>query len=330
MLPKYTIPLIAAAGFGFAVYSIAVGSKPAPVSQHVAEPAKAPFDSYIAASGIIEAKTNNINIGTPVPGIVKKIFVQWGDRVKAGGALFTLDDRELSAQLDVRMSELARAKAAVSEAEAALTDVKTQLDLAEGITDKRAISVDDLERRRNAVLMAKTKVDSARAQVEAAGAAVRAAQTNLDRITVRSPVDAEVLQINLRPGEYAQTGSPAAPLMLLGNLDSLHVRVDIDENDAWRFHGKAGAVASLRGNRDYRANLSFVRVEPFVLPKKSLTGDSTERVDTRVLQVIYSFKRNELPAYVGQQMDVFIEAPPVSGATGTQKPATDPAQGKQP
>jgi hypothetical protein len=56
--------------------------------------------------------------------------------------------------------------------------------------------------------------------------------------------------------------------------------------------------------------LKFVRVEPYVIPKKSLTGDSTERVDTRVLQVLYSFNRGALPVYVGQQMDVFIEAPP--------------------
>ena len=48
-----------------------------------------------------------------------------------------------------------------------------------------------------------------------------------------------------------------------------------------------------------------------MLPKKSLTGDSAERVDTRVLQVLYSFDPKSLPVYVGQQMDVFIEAPPI-------------------
>ncbi|MBI5889008.1 MAG: efflux RND transporter periplasmic adaptor subunit [Deltaproteobacteria bacterium] len=329
MLPKYTIPVIAAAGFAFAVYSVAVGAKPAPVSQHLAEPAKAPFSSYIAAAGIIEAKTNNINIGTPVAGIVKRIFVKWGDKVRAGGALFALDDRELAAELGVRMSELARAKAVVSEAGAILADVKSQLDIVEGITDRRAISVDDLERRRNAVLIARAKLDSAGAQAEAAAAMVRAAQTNIDRLTVRSPVDAEVLQVNIRPGEYAQTGFLATPLMMIGNVDNLHVRVDIDENDAWRFLGDARAAASLRGNRDYKASLSFVRVEPFVLPKRSLTGDSTERVDTRVLQVIYSFRRGDLPAYVGQQMDVFIEAPSAAGAAQTQRPLKDAEKGKE-
>jgi hypothetical protein len=56
-----------------------------------------------------------------------------------------------------------------------------------------------------------------------------------------------------------------------------------------------------------------------VVPKKSLTGESTERVDTRVLQVLYKFEQSKLPVYVGQQMDVFIEAPPVTG--GSTKPA---------
>jgi hypothetical protein len=50
-----------------------------------------------------------------------------------------------------------------------------------------------------------------------------------------------------------------------------------------------------------------------VIPKASLTGQSTERTDTRVLQVIYSFNRAALPVYVGQQMDAYIEAPPVAG-----------------
>ncbi len=45
------------------------------------------------------------------------------------------------------------------------------------------------------------------------------------------------------------------------------------------------------------------------LPKKSLTGDTTERVDTRVLQAIYRFKDTNVPFYVGQQMDIFVEAP---------------------
>jgi hypothetical protein len=74
-------------------------------------------------------------------------------------------------------------------------------------------------------------------------------------------------------------------------------------------------VASLRGAPDKKYPLTFVRVEPYVIPKKSLTGDNTERVDTRVLQVLYSLKRADRPIYVGQQLDVFIDVgAPVPGS----------------
>ena len=96
--------------------------------------------------------------------------------------------------------------------------------------------------------------------------------------------------------------------------DPLHVRVDVDENDAWRVRTGAPAVGFLRGNKEISTPLNFVRFEPYVVPKKSLTGDTTERVDTRVLQVIFSFTRGDLPIYVGQQMDVFIDGG-VSGPT---------------
>jgi hypothetical protein len=50
-----------------------------------------------------------------------------------------------------------------------------------------------------------------------------------------------------------------------------------------------------------------VRVEPFVIPKKSLTGDNTERVDTRVLQVIYALEDSTAKVFVGQQVDVYVK-----------------------
>ncbi len=105
-------------------------------------------------------------------------------------------------------------------------------------------------------------------------------------------------------------GIVQTPLILLGSAaDDLNVRVDVDENDAWRISPSAPASASLRGNPLMKVPLKFVRFEPFVVPKRSLTGDSTERVDTRVLQILYRFKRSDLNAsiYVGQQMDVSIE-----------------------
>ena len=83
--------------------------------------------------------------------------------------------------------------------------------------------------------------------------------------------------------------------------------MDIDENDIPRFRPNLPGVAKPRGNASQEFGLRFVRVEPYVIPKRSLTGGNTERVDTRVLQVIYAIETTGRPLYVGQQMDVFLD-----------------------
>lgn len=298
MIRKYLIPILAVVGIGFGVATVIKGNKVNPPAPPVAEPAKSPYGTFVAGSGIVEASTENIAIGTEIAGLVSKIYVQIGSHVKAGDPLFTIDDRATLAQL-------AQQQAAVRVAEATVEQMTNQLGLAEALTDSRALSQQELLNRRDAVNVAEAKLAQSRADLQAV-------QTDLARLTVRAPVDGEVLQLKVHLGEFAQTGVLAQPLILLGNVDSLNVRVDVDENDAWRLKAGASAEASLRGNRDIKTPLTFVRFEPYVIAKTSLTGDTTERVDTRVLQVIYTFARGNLPIYVGQQMDVFIEVPDAS------------------
>lgn len=297
-------------------------------------------------------------MGTPLAGLVTEVLVQVGQTVQAGQPLFKLDDRDVQADLAVRRTTLLMAQeqltrlqqwpraedfppaeARVKETEAALADAKTQLAMAESVADRRAISQEEISRRRFAMQGAEARLAAARAQlgvlkagtwkqdlhvaraeVTVTQAQVRAAETTLARLTIRAPIEAEVLQVNLRPGEFAPTGALSTPLMLLGNLARLHVRVDVDENDAWRFQPQAAAVAFVRGNRDLQTPLRFERVEPYIVPKRSLTGDSTERVDTRVLQILYSFERGTMPVYVGQQMDVFIETTTAHTVAGVPSP----------
>lgn len=313
-LKNKILPAIAAVGLMIAVVVAARTGKETPSAQPVAQPAQAPFESYIGAAGIVEASTDNISIGTSIAGIVKTVFVKVSDVVKAGAPLFQIDDRELLAELSVRQSNRIKAIAAAQEAKASLQDYQDQYALVRDLNDPRAVSVDDVQKRRNAVALAEAKLQSAIAGVMEAEAELKSTQTSIERLTVRAPISSKVLQINVRPGEYAATGSLSTPLLRLGASNRLHIRVDIDENDAWRFKPGTSAIASMRGNRDLKSDLTFVRVEPYVTPKTSLTGSSTERVDTRVLQVIYSFDPAKLAAYVGQQMDVFIEAPSISAA----------------
>lgn len=344
---KYILPVLAVSGALLAADTVRQGSKPPIPAQPVAQPAASPFPAYVAGAGIVEALNENVAVGTPVAGVVAEVMAKPGDKVKKGDPLFRLDDRDLQAELVVRQAnlkaaagrlerlkssprpeDLPPAEAKLKEAQASLEDVRAQLRLYEAIGDSRAISQDELIRRRNAVAVGearvaqaqaqldllkagawKSDIDVAQAEVNAAAAQVKAAEIMLDRLIIRSPMDGQVLQAKIRAGEYASPSGTRDPLMLIGSIDEVAVRVDVDENDAWRIRPGAKARAAVRGNGQFQTDLTYVRTEPYVVPKRSLTGESTERVDTRVLQVIYRFDRTKLPVYVGQQMDVFIDAP---------------------
>jgi len=345
MIRKYLLPVLAVAGLAFALWMAKQSAKTVPPAKAVADPARSPFVDKISGSGIVEASTRNISIGSHVPGIVANVLVKVGQRVKFGDPLFSLDDRKQKADLAVkeaalqearsrlaklrqapRAEELPPALARVKEAEAILEEARRQLQIGESLNSVQAIAIDDVNRRRYAAEAAEARLTQARADVKlleagswepdievalanvaSAESEVQAARVEIDRLIVRAPVEGNILQVNIRQGEFAPSGATAEPLILLGNLDKLHVRVDIDENDAWRYQPESPAVAYIRGNSQFKTDLKFEYVEAYVVPKRSLTGDSTERVDTRVMQVVYSFERGKLPVYPGQIMDVYFD-----------------------
>ena len=265
-----------------------------PVPPPPVAPAAKPYAQCLGAAGLVEASRENTLVGAPAPGLVAAVHVQVWDRVVAGQPLFALDDRELRAAL-------APQEAQIRVAEANLQRLRDQLARLEAIADPRAVSAEDIKLRRSDVAVADAQLAAARAT---------AAQTEalLARLVVRAPIAGTVLQVNLRAGEYA-TPAAATPPLVLGDIDNVQVRADVDEQLAPRVKSGARATGYVKGDSAHPIALTFVRIEPYVIPKRSLTGSSAERVDTRVLQVIYRFA-NDQPdrrVYVGQQMDIYIE-----------------------
>jgi multidrug resistance efflux pump len=306
-----------------------------------------PFDQGVAGTGIVEARTENISIGAQVGGVVSRVFVKVNQHVEKGAPLFSLDDRQLQRTLGVRQTQLQAAKAELKRLQSmprpeelipsaakiaeAKANLAAQVDLRQRaieLTPQHAMTTEELTVRDMAWRARKEQLarieaedallragawepdkEVARAAVAKAQAEVDQAATEIERLTVSAPADGDVLQVNIRPGEFVAAPQSVAP-MVFGDLRTLHVRVDIDEHDISRFTLRSPARASVRGDPQKSYPLTFVRVEPYVIPKKSLTGDSSERVDTRVLQVIYALAPGERSVYVGQQLDVFIDSSP--------------------
>jgi multidrug efflux pump subunit AcrA (membrane-fusion protein) len=307
----FLLPLAAALALSFALFSIArTQPRRAPADPPVTPPI-APFETTIAAVGLVEASSENVAIGTHLTGIVERVHVVVGARVRRGDLLFALDARHLEAEVAARRAALAEAREHVESTRIAAADAAAHLAFAEGVEVPGAISRQELSARRFAAEAAAAAVEESEARVQVGQSALDRALVERQRSEVRASIDG-VVKVDVRPGEAVLAGALGRPLILLGETAPLHVRVDVDEHDAWRVDPAAGASASLRGQAAIASRLGFVRFEPYVTPKRSLTGDGTERVDTRVLQVIYRLDEPDPRWFVGQQVDVFIDG------TGTE------------
>src|SRR5260370_31104843 len=115
---KFLLPLIGVIMMVFAIYHVVRAQQILPEAQPPVEPARAPYGQSVAGAGIVEAETENIAIGSALPGVVLEVFVpvdKVGQRVKAGDPLFRVDDRQLRAQLRFQKANLLAAEAQLAK-----------------------------------------------------------------------------------------------------------------------------------------------------------------------------------------------------------------------
>jgi HlyD family secretion protein len=345
---RYVLPVASVGFLLMAFAHVRSNSQPRPQLTPPSLPAVAPFDAAVSAVGMVEAETQNIALGAALDGIVLEVFVpadKVGTHVVAGTPLFRIDDRHLKAQLASADAKLASAESELKKlelqprpeeippsesrvrvAQADAERVRDEYQRAQTLVESRAISRQEFvgkeliyqralhdvrraEAEHRLLLAGAWEPDKqiARAAVSEARAERDRIATEIERATVRAPLEGDVLQVNVRAGEAVSSQSNT-PLMVLGGMSKLRVRIDIDEQDIPTFRREARAIGEVRGRSTDRIALRFLRVDPYVVAKRSLTGDNTERVDVRVLQALYEVESPSERLFVGQQLDVFVEA----------------------
>ncbi len=314
--------------FAFAIIGVLVGlvsayvfgiqRKPQPPAF---TPASNPYDKGIYANGIVETlqkSGENINIYPEVSGSVSKILVSEGQPVHVGVPLFQVEDsvqraiaEQQKAQAESALAQIAQAKASLKNLQDQLDKQRTSRDL-----DPRSVSRDSLDTAQNGVEIARANLEVAQKQYQALSKAYLAANALLAKYEVRAASEGTVLSINTSVGSYVSpqgaydsyTGG-FDPAVVMGNLQSdLSVRCYIDEILIHRIPipSQMHARMFIKGT-EVSIPLEFVRIQPYVSPKIELSNQRTERVDVRVLPVIFKFARQKNVAiFPGQLVDVYI------------------------
>lgn len=342
---KWIPILVAAAGLAVAIYTVSTASHEAPKVPLAAEPSVNPYAHGIAATGQAEGASRNIRVAAPEGAVATKVFVKVGQQVKAGDPLFELDPRPLLADLararaaravaeadlnrilaQPRAETLPALEAEVVSAESSVQDWQDQYNRYKEAQQQMGAGDMELTRSRFGLDLAKSRlarakadlalakagawgpdVDYARAQLASADAAIQSVQTMLDRRTVRAPVDGTILKRDIEPGQFAPADAKSS-VITMADLSKLHIRARVDEEDLPELVEGAKATARIRGSRMIMIPLRMLWIEPLAAAKTELSGSTSERVDTRVVEVIFEvgdLGGNRL--YPGQLVDVFIE-----------------------
>jgi HlyD family secretion protein len=299
-------------------YIFSIEKKPQPPAF---KPASNPYAKGIYANGIVESYQRNganINIYPEVPGTIRQILVTEAEIIKKGTPLILIDDSVQRATVEQQRSQVDLASANLKSSQDQLDKLRKSHEL-----EPRSVSINDLDNAENAVNVSKANIEVARKQHELG-------QTLLSKYTVKAPVDGSILSINAAVGSYVSAQGSYdtytqgfTPILVMGSSQTSYigVRCYIDEILISRLPqaSQMHAQMLIRGT-NISIPLEYVRVQPYVSPKIELSSQRTERVDVRVLPVIFRFERpKDIDVYPGQLVDVYIgEIEKETKSTGTQ------------
>jgi HlyD family secretion protein len=301
-------------------YIYGIKTKPLPPAF---TPASNPYEKGIYANGIIESyqpSGENINIYPEVPGVVTRILVAEGQHVNAGTPILMLDDSVQRANVEQLKAQAESVEELIGLTKANLKSLQDTLDkqMKSYELDPRSVSKDALDSAQNAVEVQKENLAVAQKQYDASFKAYQAANALLSKYVIHAPSDSAALAINTAVGSYissqgtydSYTGSFEPPIVMgMGDTQNyIGVRCYVDEILVHRLpqSSQMHARMSIRGT-NINIPLEFVREQPYVSPKIELSNQRTERVDVRVLPVIFRFaKPKDITLYPGQLVDVYI------------------------
>ncbi|HMP06234.1 MAG TPA: biotin/lipoyl-binding protein, partial [Lacipirellulaceae bacterium] len=243
MMRALLLPIFAASSLSYTVWHVTRSSQPVPPLEPPVQPARAPYNDVVAGVGLVEPRSENVEVAAVVPGTVVDVAVRVGDAVEPDAVLFRLDDRRQRAELAVAQSRLVEAEAALQRwrqmprvedlppSEARVQRYRADLELrsdqlqrARRLAAQGVITEQELVEREQAysatqaeltqaeaeharLLAGAWEADLAVAEAQAAMARelVEQAEVELDRLVVRAPIRGTVLKVDVRRGEYVGT-----------------------------------------------------------------------------------------------------------------------------
>jgi HlyD family secretion protein len=254
----------------------------------------------VVATGKVEPITK-VEIKSKASGIVKKLYVDAGDRVKKGQLLAELDREEISAQVEQARASLAASDASLTGSQAdyerAKVDaegpdvptLKRAYERSQGMAKEGVVSASALDDAQRNYVMAVNKQNVAKAQLQVLNAKIGQARAQLARdkanlqqleeqlsyTTVVSPIDGIILSRDVEVGDAVSSilvlGSSATLIMTEGDTSEVYVKGKVDESDIGKVYLGQPARIKVESFKDKTFNGKVTKISPMGVEKDNVT-----------------------------------------------------------
>jgi multidrug resistance efflux pump len=292
-------------------------------------------DIVASAPGRVEGANDIIPIGAAVTGVIERLIVKEGDRIKTGQVLLQVDCKVIEAEIHEREAEVQAADMALKKLKAGARDEELALAVAEvrasearaeeakkayervqslpeGVSTRSRLNEVERDskiaealflesRERLNMLQAGARgedVGEAEAKKAAAVAALEHARAELDQCTVRSPINGVVLATYAMPGQFITTAAPATLLSVV-NDGVLRVRAEIDEYDLAKICLGQHAEVTADGFKGTTLSAEVTQINPAMGRRTILSGDPAEKSDRDVREALLTLDSNTIRWPIG-------------------------------
>lgn len=177
-----------------------------------------------------------VNLFSRVDGSIAKMYVDRGDRVKAGQLLLEIDHTDYVHAVNRAKANLAAAKAEVFRQDASIRNARLTLDRMKALIKDQFVSQQDLDTAQVNYDLASAQIETYRAQVQQMEVALQQAETNLTYSYIRAPFAGYVAERNLDPGAYvtgstASTSTMSRGILSLHDIETVRILIEVVEKD---------------------------------------------------------------------------------------------------
>jgi HlyD family secretion protein len=187
----------------------------------------------VKAPGEIEARTT-VKISADIPGRIVELAVREGDTVKRGQLLLELDNTQYSSGVQQAQAALVAARSRLDRAETAWRLAQSTYERKKALFERKLLSTQEMDVAENEYATARTERDTAREEIARLQAVLTGARDNLSKTTYRSPIDGQIVGLNVEVGEIVITGTmnnPGTQILAVADLSRMQVKADVDETD---------------------------------------------------------------------------------------------------